>query len=334
MTEFLDACYSAIRKQGKAIPETLASVDVEETNIINNGKRIVLVGCGDSYAVAEYGKWAFLKVGLNAISLSPTEMSHITLGKRSVVIGVTASGRSLATIAALDRAKSKGATTVVLTDDPEGKAVESADRVWITHSGVNSYNISPSAPTTTAMVYMLKVAGGLANAADEQLHHDVMRLETLGKKLVDWADRKGSAILEMIDVGRSLYLISEGPNYVAAMIGHMKFNEYSLMKSILGRREEVQHHYALSINDNDRAVLVSNNPVTSDDMSYMNVLTKTLKMQAYHLYADDELELFTSLAQTIPNAIALQMAAYHTVLRFDSSKKQWKQPHADAFKIY
>ncbi len=334
MTEFLDACYSAIRKQGKAIPETLASVDLKETDIINDAKRIVLVGCGDSYAAAEYGKWAFLKVGLNAISLSPREMSHIALDKRNVVIGITASGRSLATIAALDRAKSKGATTVVLTDDPEGKAVESADRVWTTRSGVNSYNISPSSPTTTAMAYLLKAAGRLANAANGRLHHDVTRLETLGKRLVDWADRKGSAILEMIDVRRPLYLISEGPNYVAAMIGHMKFNEYSLMKSILGRREEVQHHYALSINDKDRAVLVSDNPVTSDDVSYMNVLTKTLKMQAYHLHADDELELLTSLAQTIPNAIALQMAAYHTVLRFDSSKKQWKQPHVDAFKIY
>jgi len=331
MTEFLDACYGAIRKQGRAIPETLAGVDLGETEIINDGRLIVLVGCGDSYAAAEYGKWAFLKVGLNAISLSPTEIPHVTLDKRSVVIGITASGRSLATIAALDQAKSKGATTVVLTDDPEGKAVECADRVWITRSGVNSYNISPSSPTTTAMVYLLKVAEGLA---DEQLHDDVKRLETLGKSLVDWADRKGRAILEMIDVGRPLYLISEGPNYVAAMIGHMKFNEYSLMKSILGRREEVQHHYALSINDNDRVVLVSDSPVTSEDVSYMNVLTKTLRMQAYHLYADDELELLTSLAQTIPNAIALQMAAYHTVLKFDSSKKQWKQPHANAFKIY
>jgi len=334
MTELLDACYGAIRKQGKAIPETLAGVDLEETEIINDERTIVLVGCGDSYAVAEYGKWTFFKVGLNAIALSPTEMSHITLDKKSVVIGITASGRSLATIAALDQAKSKGATTVVLTDNPEGKAVESADRVWITRSGVNSYNISPSSPTTTAMVYLLKLAGGLANAADERLHDDVKQLETLGKRLVDWADRKGSAILEMIDVGKPLYLISEGPNYVAAMIGHMKFNEYSLMKSILGRREEVQHHYVLSINDHDRAVLVSDSPVTPDDVSYMNVLTKSLKMQAYHLYADDELELLTSLAQTIPNAIALQMAAYHTVLKFNSSKKQWKQPHADAFNIY
>ena len=175
MTEFLDACYDAIRKQGKAIPETLAGVDLEETEIITDRRRIVLVGCGDSYAAAEFGKWAFLKVGLNAMSLSPTEMSHIALDKRSVVIGITASGRSLATIAALDRAKSKGAMTVVLTDDPEGKAVESADRVWITRSGVDSYNISPSSPTTTAMAYLLKAAGGSANAADEQLHNDVTR---------------------------------------------------------------------------------------------------------------------------------------------------------------
>ena len=106
MTEFLDACYDAIKKQETSISETIASVDEKDVDILKDKRLIVLTGCGDSYAVGEYGKWAFLKVGLNAISLSPTEMSKIQLDKNCAVIGVTASGRSLATIEALKTVKS------------------------------------------------------------------------------------------------------------------------------------------------------------------------------------------------------------------------------------
>lgn len=331
MTEFLDICYDAIKMQEKSIPRTITEVDKASISVLEDKRKIVLIGCGDSYAAADYGRWAFLKAGINALIVSPDELKHIPLNEESVVIGITASGRSLATIDALQQAKKFGSTIVVLTDNAEGTASQEADHIWVTKSGVRTYNTSPSAPTTAAMVYLLGVSSRLGNS--DQLSHDIQRLKNIGREMMTWAEDEGENISKLMGLNVPIYLISEGPNHVAAQIGMMKFNEFSILKGIAAVKEEFRHHYNLSINDGDSAVLVSNSPTESSDDKYFNVLTGTLKMGAYHLYTPEEFNLKLPLVQAIPNMIALQMASYHTVVKFDPGKESFIS-HADAFKIY
>ncbi|MFW9961076.1 MAG: MurR/RpiR family transcriptional regulator [Candidatus Thorarchaeota archaeon] len=334
MTEFLNTCYDAIRKQEQAIPRTIDTVDETAAATIEEKEKIVLIGCGDSYAVADYGRWAFLRVGLNALYVSPDEIDYLHLDKDSVVIGITASGRSLATIESLKIAKSKGAAVVVLTDNRNGAASQEADYVWITKSGVETYNTSPSVPTTAAMAYLLAVSSQIDVGFDDGLHQSIEQLKGIGKTMMTWAEKEGTTISQLTSPNVPIYLISEGPNYVAAKIGMMKFNEYSILKGFAAIREDFRHHYNLSINDNENAVLITKSPVNSSDDVFMSVLKNSLKMRAYHLYTDEKLGLEHPLAQVIPNAIALQMAAYHSVLRFDPNKESFKLTHAEAFKIY
>ena len=334
MTEFLDICYDAIKKQEQAIPKTIDGVDEAAATVLKDKKQVVLVGCGDSYAAADYGRWAFLRAGLNACLVSPDEIDCLSLDKDNVVIGITASGRSLATIDALQKAKSQDATIVVLTDNKDGTCSQDADHVWVTKSGVETYNTSPSAPTTAAMAYLLTVSSKLDGESGDDLHQDLKQLKNIGKEMISWAEGEGLAISRITNPDVPIYLISEGPNFVAAQIGMMKFNEFSILKGFAAMREEFRHHYNLSIKDNDSAVLVTRSPADSSDDNYMIVLTDTLKMKAYHLYNDEKLGLKLPMAQAIPNMIALQMAAYHTTLRYDPGKESFVQSHADAFKIY
>ncbi len=334
MTEFLDICYDSMKKQEQAIPRTLDAVDETAASIIEGKKQIILTGSGDSYAAAHYGKWAFLRVGLNALAVSPDEIHNLRIDKDTVVIGISASGRSLVTIDALRKAKSDGATSVVLTDNRDGTASQEADYVWVTKSGVRTYDTSPQAPTTTAMAYLLAVSAGIDNESKERLDHDIDQLKSIRKELIIWAEREGIAISQLTSPNVPIYLMAEGPNHVAAQIGMMKFNEFSVLTGIAVIREEFRHHYVLSINNNDTAVLVTRSPVDSSDDTYMRALTKSLKMRAYHLHTNGNLGLQLPLVQTIPNAIALQMAAYHSVLKHDPDKEAFKQPNIDAFKIY
>jgi glucosamine--fructose-6-phosphate aminotransferase (isomerizing) len=334
MTEFLDICYDAIKKQEHAIPKTIDAVDEMAAAVLEDKKQIVLVGSGDSYAAADYGRWALQKVGIIASVVSPDEIGHLHLGKDAAVIGITASGRSLATIDALQKAKSRGATIVVLTDDKDGTASQEADHVWITKSGVGTYNTSPSAPTTAAMAYLLTVSSRFDDESEGKLDQDIKQLKSIGKDLVIWAEKEGIAISQLTSPNVPIYLISEGPGYVAAQIGMMKFNEFSILKGIAAIREEFRHHYNLSIKENESAVLVTGSPVDSSDNVYMSVLAETLKMRAYHLHNDEKLGLRLPLVQTIPNTIALQMAAYHSVLRHHPDKESFNQTLAEAFKIY
>jgi glucosamine 6-phosphate synthetase-like amidotransferase/phosphosugar isomerase protein len=334
MTEFLDICYDSMKKQEHAIPKTIDTVDETAASILEDKKQVVLVGCGDSYAAADYGRWALLRVGINALVVSPDEISHLPLDKDTAVIGITASGRSLAIIDALQKAKSQGAAIVVLTDNKDGTASQETDCVWVTKSGVGTYNTSPSAPTTAAMAYLLAISSRFDSESEDRLNQDIKQLKSIGKELITWAEKEGIAISQITSPNVPIYLISEGPNQVAAQIGMMKFNEYSVLKGFAAIREEFRHHYNLSIKDNESAVLVTKSPADPSDDVYMRVLADSLKMRAYHLHIDERLSLRLPLAQAIPNTIALQMAAYHSVLRYNPDKESFKLPNAEAFKIY
>ncbi|MFW9931227.1 MAG: SIS domain-containing protein [Candidatus Thorarchaeota archaeon] len=332
MTDFYDVIYNAINHQAQAIPDTLRNVRERDRHLIK-GKQMIFTGCGDSYAVAEYGRWAFRPLGVDAIAVSPSELPRLPLDD-VMVIGITASGRSLETIAALEHAQSHGATTVVLTDDREGKAAEHADYIWETKSGVSTYNTSPSAPTTSAMAYLLKLAVLYEAMPRTKIHQDSVRLENAGNAIVTWAEQRGKEIAHLLKPGDLVYLISEGPNHVAAQLGMMKFNEYSIMKGTSALREEFRHHYNLSVKDDDPVLLITDAPTSELDSVYMSVLTDTLKMRSYHLYCPEALYLESPLGQTIANSIALQMASYHFAVTHDPEKKWFKLPHAEAFRIY
>lgn len=332
VTEFLDSCYEAIKVQEKSIADTINAVDLANVSDIS-GKRIVLIGAGDSYAVSEYGKWVFRSVGLDAISLSPPEVIHIPMDSDTVVIGVTASGRSLSTLDALQRTKIKGAQTVVLTDSPDGKASEETSSLWVTKAHVDSYNVSPASPTTTAMAYLLTIASELNSKLQGSLQNDLKQLIKIGSKMLDWAEHEGKIVGELVTPGPPLYMISDGPNHVAAQIGMMKFNEFAVVKGFAALREDFCHHQNLSIDDEDQALLITGKK-EPDDEKYMNVLTDVLNMQAHHIHVPEEFGLKSALAQTIPNAIALQMGAHFTVRRYNPSMDWFRMPHAKAFRIY
>jgi glucosamine 6-phosphate synthetase-like amidotransferase/phosphosugar isomerase protein len=271
--------------------------------------------------------------GINAVSVSPPELLRLPVGPSCAIVGVSASGRSLVTIEALEFAKSLGATTVALTDNPAGKVAQTAEILWQTRSGIESYNISPSAPTTAALAYLLALASRLPSPVQGKLQHDCHVLESKVKEIIDWSERQGIAISKLAKRGGLLYIISDGPNYVAAQIGMMKLDEFSVVKGLATLKEEFQHHYNLSIDKDERAVLVLDDPISPKDEDLSAAIESKLQMKTYLLHTST-LGLVTPLAQAIPNTIALQMASYHAVRKYDPNKSGFKQPHADAFKIY
>jgi glucosamine 6-phosphate synthetase-like amidotransferase/phosphosugar isomerase protein len=333
MTEFLDICYNAIKLQATAIPETLRNVGNRDIYTIKD-KRLIFIGCGDSYAVGEYGKWAFLRANHDSIVLSASELQQVLLDEDSVVIGITASGRSLETIAALEYAQKNDAVTVALTDNEEGAACDCADHTWLTKSGVETYNTSPSAPTTAAMVYLLKLAVIEQAMPRTRIHNDIHMWEQEADDIVTWAESVGKQIAQLPNPGEMIYNVSEGANYVAAQLGMMKFNEYSLVKGTCALKEEFRHHYNLSIRGGEPVVFITDSPSNDRDVTYLRILVDTLKMRAYHLRTPSELHLESPLGQSIANTIALQMAAFYHASRHNPEMDKFKLPNAEAFKIY
>ncbi|MBD3407500.1 MAG: SIS domain-containing protein [Candidatus Lokiarchaeota archaeon] len=332
MTDFLKKTYKIMEIQGKAIIATLESTTLQQPEALLNRQQIILTGCGDSYAVANFGRWIFLNIGIPSVCISPTEIEQIPINSDFTIIGVTASGRSRTTVKALRHAQEREAYTIALTDNPNGEIHELAHELWLTESGVTTYDIVPTAPTTTAMGYLLKIAEILGN--DESISKDCKHLSKVMENAIQWAKKWGEEFSEKLIPDGTLYLISEGPNFVAADLGMMKFNEYAVMKSQTVLREEFRHHGNLPTKDNDTVMLITDSPMTDADERYIQVISETLRLNATILCTPSYLDIRTRFAQTILNTIALQYAAYHNVLKYHPEMEWFRLPNAKAFRIY
>ncbi len=137
-----------IHEQGSAVADTLASWLDPDTALPDIGisddqlrriRRVVIVGCGTSYHAGLAGRialerWARIPVEVDLAS----EFRHRAplLEDDSLIIGVTQSGETADTLAAMRVARARGATVLALTNVPGSQATQDADGVLLTRAGI------------------------------------------------------------------------------------------------------------------------------------------------------------------------------------------------------
>ncbi len=331
VSKFLKQCHEGLHSQVKGLTKTLQGLSGDERESVIGRRLVVLTGCGDSLAVASYGVWALLQEGVCAISVSPPDLQRLPLDNSCTVIGVSASGRSISTMRAIEYAKRCGATTVALTDNEQGRINETVDSLWLTNSGVETYDIIPTAPTTCGMAFILGVVGQINPA---KYGDDLHVLQRLIDDIWEWAELEGLSISQMIDVNRRVTFVADGPCYVSAELGVMKISESSLTYATSVPTEEFQHYGGLSTKRNDLVIFVTEKRLTAADARFLNILRDVLGLRTYHLHPPETISFTTSMARVIPNVMAIQIGTYYTLVRVDPERKWFRLPHARAFKIY
>lgn len=329
-TEFLDSCYKAMMQQEQSIPRVMDRIPKGEEERLDDARQVVLTGAGDSLAVAEYGARLFQEIGVHAIAVTPTVVGRLSMTADDLLVGITASGRSLSTISALEYAKRHEVTTVALTDNPEGRASDTADVLWDTESGVDTYDIIPTAPTTAAMGLLL----GLGSRLDGRFESSIKRLLDSLQSIMDWAESAGKAIARKINRDGVVCLISEGVNLTAARMGMMKLNEGALVRGVVVLREEFQHHGNLPARKEDFVILISDTPIAEKDSRYMQILTDSLDLSAYHQHVPERFRIEDPAVQVVGNTIAMQMMGYYLILEHNPEMEWFRMPNAKAFRIY
>ncbi|MEE1046411.1 MAG: MurR/RpiR family transcriptional regulator [Clostridia bacterium] len=111
---------------------------------IMSAERIVVMGLGNSAAVAQDASHKLLRVGYNAYAYTDNHMqviaaSHLKQG--DVAIGISHSGSSKDVIEALQIAKERGAITVCITNKGKSPIQKHSDYVLYTSSDETKYNI-------------------------------------------------------------------------------------------------------------------------------------------------------------------------------------------------
>jgi glucosamine--fructose-6-phosphate aminotransferase (isomerizing) len=157
-----------IHEQADAVADTIADrtvrpdgVDLPELNdeLLRGVKRIVIVACGTSYHAGLIGRYAlesWARVPVEMDIASEYRYRDPVVGPGDLVIGITQSGETLDTLAAMRLARSRGATVIAVTNIMGSQVTRDADGVVYTRAGLE---ISVAATKTfiaqVAVMYLL-----------------------------------------------------------------------------------------------------------------------------------------------------------------------------------
>ncbi len=160
-----------IHEQADAVADTIADrvargdgVDLDEPGALDEAiladiKRVVVVACGTSYHAGLVGRyaieeWARLPVEMDIAS--EYRYRNPVVGPGDLVIGISQSGETADTLAAMRKAREAGATVLAITNVMGSQATRDADGVLFTRAGLE---IGVAATKTfvcqVAVIYLL-----------------------------------------------------------------------------------------------------------------------------------------------------------------------------------
>src|SRR4051812_20149439 len=140
-----------IHEQADAVAETIADrtvrpdgVDLDGLGSIDDGflrtcRRIVVVACGTSYHAGLIGRYAleqWARVPVEMDIASEYRYRDPVVGPEDLVIGITQSGETADTLAAMRLAQARGAKVLAVTNIMGSQATREADGVLFTRSGL------------------------------------------------------------------------------------------------------------------------------------------------------------------------------------------------------
>jgi glucosamine--fructose-6-phosphate aminotransferase (isomerizing) len=189
-----------IHEQADAVAETIADrlpgddgVDFSEVELdddfLRGLRRIVIVACGTSYHAGLVGRYAieeWARVPVEMDIASEYRYRNPVVGEGDLVIGITQSGETADTLAAMRLARERGATVLAITNILGSQATRDADAILYTRSGME---ISVAATKTfvaqVAAMYLigLRLAELRGTLAPERLTELIAELKSLPSKV-------------------------------------------------------------------------------------------------------------------------------------------------------
>ena len=184
-----------IHEQADAVAETigeraarndgidLGDLGTIDDELLRNVRRIVMVACGTSYHAGLIGRYAieeWSRVPVDVEIASEYRYRNPVVGPGDLVVGISQSGETADTLAAMRTARERGAKVLALTNIMGSQATRDADGVLYTRAGLE---IGVAATKTfvsqVAACYLLalRLAELRGTLAPEVLHRDDHRAQ-------------------------------------------------------------------------------------------------------------------------------------------------------------
>ncbi|MBO9531960.1 MAG: glutamine--fructose-6-phosphate transaminase (isomerizing) [Solirubrobacteraceae bacterium] len=270
-----------IHEQADAVAETIAdrtwqpaSVDFGaefDLSILEQATRIVIVACGTSYHAGLLGRYVmetYARVPVDVEVASEYRYREPVLEPTDVVIGITQSGETADTLAAMRVAREQGAKVLAITNVMGSQATRDADGVIFTRAGLE---IGVAATKTflcqLAVMYLLGIKLGEVRGtmAVERRRELIAGLKAVPSAITELLEQSADSIARAADAHYAanffLYL-GRHVGLPIALEGALKLKEVSYIATDAYAAGEMKHGpIALLDDDTPVVVVATNSPV-------------------------------------------------------------------------
>jgi glucosamine--fructose-6-phosphate aminotransferase (isomerizing) len=280
-----------IHEQAEAVAETIADrtargdgVDLGDLGAIDDEflrtcRRVVVVACGTSYHAGLIGRYAieeWARLGVEMDIASEYRYRNPVIGPGDLVVGISQSGETADTLAAMRLAHEQGATVLAVTNGMGSQATRDADGVLFTRSGLE---VGVAATKTfvaqVAAMYLLalRLAELRGTLPPERLRELVMALKRMPHCIEELLATVEEAVERVAQAhhaaGFFLYL-GRHVGLPVALEGALKLKEISYVATDAYAAGEMKHGPIALLDDRTPVVCVAtDSPVLEKVVSNM-----------------------------------------------------------------
>ena len=306
----------------------------EYMNKFQNAERIIITACGTSWhagLVAEYLFEEFARIPVEVEYASEFRYRNPVINEKDFVIAISQSGETADTLAAIELAKSRGATIFGVCNVVGSSIPRTTHAGSYTHAGPEIGVASTKAFTAQISVLAMMALklgyqrGTLPESTYIQLLHELAAIPAKVEKALKTNDIIEKIASEYKDASNMLYL-GRGYNFPVALEGALKLKEISYIHAEGYPAAEMKHG-PIALIDEEMPVIF----IATQDSSYEKVVSNIQEVKArkgkivavvtegdtqVKALADHVIEVpltheaFTPLLSVVP----LQLFSYHIAI--------------------
>ncbi len=337
-----------IHEQADAVAETIGEraargvgIDLGDLGpiddeLLRNLRRIVIVACGTSYHAGLIGRYAieeFSRVSVEVEIASEYRYRNPVVGPGDLVIGISQSGETADTLAAMRTARDSGAKVLAITNIMGSQATREADGVLYTRAGLE-IGVAATKTFVSQVVAMYLIALRLAELRGtlepDELKATITEVKRLPHRIAEMFER------DMGDVDRIAESVADAEFFLylgrhvglpVALEGALKLKEISYIATDAYAAGEMKHGPIALLDQSTPVVVVATeSPVLEKVISNIQeVRARGARVIAIATEGDEQIGQHADEVIEVPSTqwmlapllavIPLQLLAYHIARR-------------------
>jgi glucosamine--fructose-6-phosphate aminotransferase (isomerizing) len=296
-----------------------------------NAKRILIIACGTSWHAGLVGEYLFEEMARIPVEVeyaSEFRYRNPIITEEDVVIAISQSGETADTLAAIELAKSKGATILGVCNVVGSSIARITDAGSYTHAGPEIGVASTKAFTAQVTILTLmalriaKLKGSLSASKYQQIINELYNIPAKVEQALK-SDKEVEKIAYKFKDSKNFLYLGRGFNFPVALEGALKLKEISYIHAEGYPAAEMKHGPIALIDEDMPTVVIGTNKSIYDKVisNIQEIKARSGVIIAVVPVGDETIKEIADFTIEVPethefldpliNTIPLQLLSYH-----------------------